>query len=164
MACIKLALIFSAWPLAIACDSRPRMSAATLVWIDLEMTGLEPETCGIVEMALILTDGELNEIADPLEMAIWQPPTVLENMSPFVRSMHDKSGLLEKVRASKTSVGDAEIKDLELVSKHASFRKARLCGNSVSQDRRFLSKYMPLLEGYLHYRQGDVSSVKELAG
>lgn len=135
----------------------------TLVWMDLEMTGLDPESCHIVQMALILTDAELNELDVPLEITIWQPDSVLETMTPYVRAMHEKSGLLEQIRRSTISVDVAEHRALEIVSQHCGYRTARLCGNSIGQDRRFLYKYMPRLEGYLHYRQVDVSSIKELA-
>ncbi|MBN1961070.1 MAG: oligoribonuclease [Deltaproteobacteria bacterium] len=140
------------------------MKKSILAWLDLEMTGLCPENCVIVQLAMILTDTELKEIASPLEINIWQPESILAEMSPFVRNMHEKSGLLAAVRNSQVSVADAEKKALELLSKHAQFRTARLCGNSIWQDRRFLVNHMPLLEGYLHYRQIDVSSIKELAG
>lgn len=128
------------------------------------MTGLDPETCVIVQLAYVLTDSELNELAPPCELTIWQPDSELAKMSPFVRNMHEKSGLLEQVRSSQISVGDAERQTLEVLTRHAPFRSARLCGNSIGQDRRFLVKYMPLLEAYLHYRQVDVSTLKELAG
>lgn len=135
-----------------------------LVWIDLEMTGLEPETCAIVEMAMILTDPELNELTKPLDICIWQPDSVLETMEPFVRKMHTKTGLLDKIRASTVSLKDAEQEALAVLSEHTNYRMSRLCGNSVWQDRRFLMKYMPRFEGYMHYRQVDVSTIKELAG
>lgn len=140
------------------------MERQVLAWLDLEMTGLDPETCAIVQLGLILTDQNLDELAPPLELTIWQPEPVLATMTPFVRSMHERSGLLEQIRASQVSVDDAEREALELIAKHAPYRSARLCGNSIGQDRRFLVKYMPVLEGYLHYRQVDVSSIKELAG
>jgi oligoribonuclease len=135
-----------------------------LCWLDLEMTGLDPETCAIVQLAMVLTDANLNELAPPLELSIWQPESTLGTMSPFVRSMHEKSGLLAQIRASQVSVSEAEHEAVELLAKHAPYRTARLCGNSIGQDRRFLVKYMPVLEGYLHYRQIDVSTLKELAG
>jgi len=135
-----------------------------LVWIDLEMTGLDPETCAIVEMAMILTDRELNRLADPFAVAIWQPESVLQSMGPFVRTMHEKTGLLDKIRASKVTVNDVESRALEILARYATYRTARLCGNSVWQDRRFLCKYMPLFDQYMHYRLVDVSTLKELAG
>lgn len=141
-----------------------KMSKPVLAWLDLEMTGLDPDTCAIVQLAMILTDSELKEVAPPLDLTIWQPESVLGTMSPFVRSMHEKSGLLAGVRTSPVAVADAERAAVELLSRHAPFRTARLCGNSIGQDRRFLVKYMPLLDGYLHYRQIDVSSIKEVAG
>jgi len=136
----------------------------TLVWMDLEMTGLDPESCAIVQIAVIVTDTELKQLADPLDIVVWQPESVLETMSPFVRQMHQRSGLLYKIRASELSNEDAERRALELITEHAPFKTARLCGNSIGQDRRFLYKHMPSLENYLHYRQIDVSTLKELAG
>ena len=133
-----------------------------LVWLDLEMTGLDPETCAIVELALIITDRELNAVADPLNLAIWQPESVLDKMSPYVRKMHTKSGLIERIRASTISVEDAEKKAIEKVTDYCKFQTAPLCGNTIGQDRRFLFKYMPTFENFLHYRSIDVSTVKEL--
>lgn len=135
-----------------------------LVWMDLEMTGLDPGSCAIVQLAIILTDLQLNELAEPLDVVIWQPDSVLQSMSPFVRDMHERSGLLPKIRESKVSVADAERMALKLVSEFSRFGTARLCGNSIGQDRRFLFAHMPSLENYLHYRQIDVSTLKELAG
>ena len=135
-----------------------------LVWMDLEMTGLDPERCAIVQMAIIITDHELRQLAEPLDVGVWQPDSVLETMSPFVRDMHQRSGLLDKIRSSPVALEDAERMGLELITAHAPFRTARLCGNSIGQDRRFLYAYMPALENYLHYRQIDVSTLKELAG
>ncbi|MBI5509473.1 MAG: oligoribonuclease [Deltaproteobacteria bacterium] len=131
--------------------------------MDLEMTGLNPDDCGIVQLAMIITDTDLNEVAPPVELTVWQPESVLERMSPFVRAMHEKSGLLPKIRVSQIAVDDAERKALELLNKHVAYRAGRLCGNSVWQDRRFLMRYMPTFESYLHYRQIDVSTLKELS-
>jgi oligoribonuclease len=137
---------------------------AILFWLDCEMTGLDPDRNVLVQLAYIITDASLNEIAAPREYNIWQPASELEKMGPFVRNMHEKSGLLDKVRTSTMSVADVEHETLEVLSRHAPYRTARLCGNSVWQDRRFLARQMPQLEGYLHYRQIDVSTLKELAG
>jgi oligoribonuclease len=134
----------------------------TLVWIDLEMTGLDPETCNIVQLAMILTDTQLNRLTQPIEINIWQPESVLAAMTPFVRDMHEKTGLIAKVRASKVSLQEAERTVLEIISAHCAYRTPRLCGNSVWQDRRFLAKYMPLVESFFHYRQIDVSTIKEM--
>ncbi|HEY3357985.1 MAG TPA: oligoribonuclease [Polyangia bacterium] len=141
----------------------PTEQPPVLAWIDLEMTGLDPESCAIVQLAMILTDPELNELAPPLDLTIWQPESVLERMTPTVRTMHERSGLLAGIRASTVSVAEAERRALELLAAQAPYGTARLCGNSVSHDRRFLGRYMPVLEGYLHYRIVDVSTLKELA-
>jgi oligoribonuclease len=135
----------------------------TLVWLDLEMTGLDVKRCAIVEIGIVITGSDLAPVAE-LERVIWQPDDVLARMDPFVRDMHAKSGLLDRIRASKTSVAEAERDALALVSQHCDFREGILSGNSIHTDRRFLARYMPLLEGFLHYRQLDVSSVKVLAG
>jgi oligoribonuclease len=133
-------------------------------WVDLEMTGLDPETCVIIQMAMVLTDQELNEIAPPIDLTIWQPESKLELMSPFVRHMHSKTGLLDAVRRSDIDLYEAEKQALEILSRHSLFGTGRLAGNSVWQDRRFLSKFMPAFDSYLHYRLIDVSTLKELAG
>jgi oligoribonuclease len=132
------------------------------VWIDLEMTGLDPETCAIVEIGVIITGPDLAPLAE-LERVIWQPPEVLARMEPFVREMHTRNGLLERIRTSPTSLRDAERDVTSLISAHCGFREGVLAGNSIHQDRRFLCRYMPLVEGFLHYRQVDVSSLKVLA-
>ncbi|MEZ4271949.1 MAG: oligoribonuclease, partial [Myxococcota bacterium] len=134
-----------------------------LVWMDMEMTGLNPDTCAIIQVALILTDRDLNEIADPLDLTIWQPDSALETMNPFVRDMHTKNGLLEKVRRSDIDLEEAQEQLMEVLSKHCVYKTGRLAGNSVYQDRRFLTRYMPTVENFLHYRQVDVSCIKELA-
>jgi len=133
-----------------------------LVWVDLEMTGLNPETCAIVEIAVIITDRDLTEVSPVLNLAVWQPNSVLETMDPYVRDMHKKTCLLDKIKLSKLSVADAELKALQMVSRYCSFQSAPLCGNAIGQDRRFLIKYMPGFERFLHYRNIDVSTVKEL--
>lgn len=133
------------------------------VWLDLEMTGLDLDRCAIVEIGIVLTRGDLAPIAE-LERVIWQPEEVLARMEPFVRDMHTRSGLLDRIRASKTSLVDAERDALALVSRHAPMREGILAGNSIHTDRAFLARYMPRLEGWLHYRQVDVSSLKVLAG
>jgi oligoribonuclease len=132
------------------------------VWVDLEMTGLDPERCVIVDFALILTGPDLVPIAE-LERTVWQPEEHLARMEPFVREMHTRSGLIERIRAAKSSLRDVEKEALSLVSQHCRFGEGILAGNSIYQDRRFLTRHMPLLEGFLHYRQVDVSSLKVLA-
>lgn len=137
-------------------------SALRLVWIDLEMTGLDPETDAILEIAVVITGADLVPLTQ-YEAVIWQPESTLERMTPFVRDMHTVNGLLEKVRASEIDLRDAERKALQRISQHCALGEGVLAGNSIHQDRRFLVKYMPQLEGYLHYRQVDVSSLKVLA-
>jgi oligoribonuclease len=137
-------------------------TGARFVWLGLELTGLDDKTCSIIEMAMIITDGDLNDVA-MIEQCIWQPDSALETMSPFVRQMHTDNGLLEKVRASKLSQQDAEQKALELLTQHVPFKKGVLAGNSIWQDRRFLLRHMPFFENHLHYRQIDVSTIKVLS-
>lgn len=139
------------------------MAAETrFVWIDLEMTGLDPERCAIIEFGMILTGPDLVPIAQ-LERSVWQPSSTLETMEPFVRSMHTNNGLLDKVQKSPYSIADVEREALTILASHCGFREGILAGNSIHQDRRFLTRHMPLLEGFLHYRQVDVSSLKVLA-
>jgi len=134
-----------------------------IVWMDLEMTGLDPERERIIEMATVVTDGDLNIVAEGPELVIHQDDTVLEAMDDWNTSHHGASGLTERVRASTVSDADAEQQTLDFIKEHCRERLAPLAGNSIHQDRRFLVKYMPLLEAYLHYRNVDVSTVKELA-
>jgi oligoribonuclease len=131
------------------------------VWCDLEMTGLDPEKCAIIEMGLIITGPDLKPIAE-LERAVWQSDDVLRQMEPFVREMHTKNGLLERVRKSDFSLRQAEKDATALVSQHVDFGEGILAGNSIYMDRIFLTKFMPGFERYLHYRMLDVSSLKVL--
>lgn len=138
------------------------MAGPTMVWMDLEMTGLDVERCAIVEMGIIITGPDL-VARDELHRVIWQPPAVLDAMEPFVREMHTTNGLLAKVRASQVSTADAQRDAMEMISKHLPYKQGILCGNSIHNDRAFLRRHMPHLEDYLHYRQVDVSSLKVLA-
>ena len=134
-----------------------------LVWLDLEMTGLEVEQDTIVEIACIVTDSQLNPLDDGIDIVIHQDADALARMDDFVRRMHTKSGLLPLIGTSDVSVGAAERRTLEYVRKHVTTpRTAPLCGNSIGTDRRFLDRYMNELENFLHYRSVDVSSLKEL--
>ena len=137
------------------------MDAQRFVWLDLEMTGLNPDEDVILEVGVIITGADLVPLAE-LERVVWQPDEALARMRPFVREMHEKNGLTAKVRQSKVDVSEAERDVLALVTQHCSFKTAYLSGNSIYQDRRFLARQMPQLEGYLHYRQVDVSSLKVL--
>ncbi|MCC6465540.1 MAG: oligoribonuclease [Planctomycetes bacterium] len=131
-------------------------------WMDLEMTGLEPDCDVILEVACLVTGPDLAP-RDSVEHVIWQPPTVLDRMSDFVRDMHTRNGLLERVKASTTSLREAEDSVLALLARHCGPREAVLAGNSIHQDRRFIARYMPRLDAFLHYRQVDVSTLKVLA-
>jgi oligoribonuclease len=135
-----------------------------LVWMDLEMTGLEPDTDVIVEIATLVTDDDLNIVAEGPDLVIHQPAAVLSIMKPIVVEMHTKSGLLDAITSSTITLEDAGAATLEFIKLHVpEARTVPLCGNSIGTDRRFLAKYLPEIENYLHYRSVDVSSVKELA-
>jgi oligoribonuclease len=133
-----------------------------LVWMDLEMTGLVPERDTILEIATLVTDGALEMVAEGPVLAIHHPRAVLEAMDQWNREHHTASGLMERVLASSLTVADAEAQTLAFVRRYCPEHTSPLCGNSIWQDRRFLARYMPALEGYLHYRNIDVSTVKEL--
>ncbi|UQA62715.1 oligoribonuclease [Polyangium aurulentum] len=133
-----------------------------LVWVDLEMTGLDPERCAIVEIATIVTDTELSILEEGPNLVIHQPEEVLATMNDFVRDLHTRSGLLERIRASTVTTSEAAQKTFSFIQRHCVKGTARLCGNSVWKDREFLERYMPDVVGYLHYRIIDVSTLKEL--
>jgi len=133
-----------------------------LVWIDLEMTGLDPDKDCIIEMATIITDADLNIISEGPVLAIYQEDPVLEAMDEWNTRTHTASGLVERVRTSGYNETDAEALTLEFIRQYIPKNRSPLCGNSICQDRRFLHRNMPKLEAYLHYRNLDVSSIKEL--
>lgn len=132
------------------------------VWLDLEMTGLDEKSCAILQVAMVITDPNLKVLAE-IDLPIWQPESVLATMIPIVRSMHTKNSLLDRVRTSEYSIAQAESELMKILTAHVSFHKGILVGNSIYVDRRFLQTYMPMFEGYLHYRQIDVSSIKLIA-
>jgi len=135
-----------------------------LVWIDLEMTGLDPDVDSILEIAVLVTDGSLDAIIEGPDLVLHADESALESMARVVREMHGTSGLTEAVRRSQLSAGDAEKLVLEFVTSHVPEPgHAPLAGNSVHADRAFLRKHMPALEAWFHYRNVDVSTVKELA-
>lgn len=134
-----------------------------LVWMDLEMTGLEPERDVIIEIATIVTDGHLNVIAEGPVFAVHQPDILLDAMDEWNTRTHGNSGLTARVKASDVSCRDAELRTIEFLSQYVKPGTSPLCGNSIHQDRRFLVKYMPELEAFFHYRNLDVSTLKELA-
>lgn len=133
-----------------------------LVWVDLEMTGLDPEQDKIIEIASIVTDAQLNVLAEGPVVAISQPQELLDGMDDWNTEHHTRSGLLKRVIESEFSVTDAEQRTLEFVSQYLDSGKSPMCGNSICQDRRFMAKGMPELEAWFHYRNIDVSSIKEL--
>ena len=133
-----------------------------MVWVDLEMTGLEPETCVIVEIATIVTDAELTVIAEGPCLVIHQPEAELSRMNAYVRDLHTRSGLIERIQQSTVSLADAEAATVAFLEVHIQKGTTPLCGNSVWKDRAFLERYMPRVVGLLHYRMVDVSTVKEL--
>jgi oligoribonuclease len=134
-----------------------------LVWMDLEMTGLDPATDVIVEIATVVTDDQLDIVAEGPDLVIHQPDDVLATMDPVVNEMHTRSGLLDAIRTSDISLADAGAATLAFIRTNAPEpRSVPLCGNSIGTDRRFLAAYLPEIEDYLHYRSIDVSAVKEL--
>lgn len=134
-----------------------------LIWIDLEMTGLCPESDRIIEIATVITDKELNVLAEGPVIAIHQSDTVLSKMDEWNVTQHQGSGLVNRVHASKYDERKAELETIEFLKQHIPAGVSPMCGNSICQDRRFLAHYMPELEEYFHYRQIDVSTLKELA-
>jgi len=134
-----------------------------IVWMDLEMSGLDPEVERILELAVLVTNSDLEVVAEGPELVIHQPDALLDAMDEWNTSHHGASGLTERVRRSTVTERDAEEQVLAFLAQHCEPRTAPLAGNSIWQDRRFLGRYMPQLEGYLHHRIIDVSSVKELA-
>jgi oligoribonuclease len=135
-----------------------------LVWIDCEMTGLDPVTDALVEIAVVVTDSELTLLDEGLDILIATDPAKLESMESVVREMHTQSGLLEALETATTTLEDAEQQVLDYVARFVpDKRKAPLCGNSIATDRGFIARYMPKLDDHLHYRMVDVSSIKELA-
>ena len=134
-----------------------------LAWMDLEMTGLDHTADVIVEIATLVTDDELNVVAEGPDIAIHHDEDILMRMDPFVVDMHTRSGLLDAIRASTMSLDEAGARTLEFIKSHVPEpRSVPLCGNSIGTDRRFLAAHLPLIEQHLHYRSIDVSSVKEL--
>lgn len=133
-----------------------------LVWLDLEMTGLNPEQDSIIEIATVVTDSALNIIAEGPVFAIFHSDEVLAGMDEWNTRQHNQSGLVERVRTSTTSMREAEVATLNFLSQYIEKGKVPLCGNSIWQDRRFLYRYMPELANFFHYRNIDVSTLKEL--
>jgi len=141
------------------------VSAVTpnLVWIDLEMSGLDPDTCSILEIATIVTNADLEILEEGPDLVVHQPDEVLAAMDDWCTRHHGESGLTQAVRSSLITLADAEAQTIAFIGKHTEPGTSPLCGNSIWQDRRFIARYMQNLDGFLHYRMIDVSTVKELA-
>jgi oligoribonuclease len=137
--------------------------ANRLIWIDLEMTGLLPESDRIIELALVVTDHDLNTVAEAPVWAVHQDDITLEAMDAWNQSTHGRSGLIDRVKTSTLTEVDVEAAALLFLRQHVPPKVSPMCGNSICQDRRFLARSMPTLEGYFHYRNLDVSTLKELA-
>ncbi|WP_305074962.1 oligoribonuclease [Propionivibrio sp.] len=133
-----------------------------LVWLDMEMTGLDPERDRIIEMAMIVTDGNLVTVAESPVWAVHQSDEVLDAMDDWNKNTHGKSGLIERVRASTLDEAAVEAAALAFMQEYVAKRISPMCGNSIGQDRRFMVRYMPVLEDWFHYRNIDVSTLKEL--
>ena len=141
------------------------MSASpdNLIWIDLEMTGLDPETDRIIEIATIVTDDHLNILAEGPVIAIHQPNNILDGMDEWCTTHHGRSGLTQRVRESRVGEAEAELKTLAFLREYLPEGASPMCGNSICQDRRFMARWMPKLEAFFHYRNLDVGTLKELA-
>ncbi len=137
--------------------------ASRLIWIDLEMTGLKPESDRIIEVALVVTDGDLATVAEAPVWALHQDDVALDAMDSWNKGTHGRSGLIDRVKASTFTEAAVEAAALAFLREHVPGKASPMCGNSICQDRRFLARWMPQLEDYFHYRNLDVSTLKELA-
>jgi oligoribonuclease len=141
---------------------KPKQDATHIVWLDMEMTGLEPDQDRIIELAMMVTDSQLNVLAVSEAIAVHQSDAVLEGMDQWNKTTHGRSGLVERVKASAINERAAELAMLEFMKPWVAARTSPMAGNSICQDRRFMARYMPELERYFHYRNLDVSTIKEL--
>jgi oligoribonuclease len=139
-----------------------RPNEFNLVWVDMEMTGLDPDNDRIIEVAVVVTDSSLNVLGEGPVFAIHQPDEVLDRMDAWNKGTHGRSGLIDRVKASTVSEADAEAALIEFLKKYVPNGKSPMCGNSICQDRRFMARGMPKLEAFFHYRNLDVSTLKEL--
>ncbi len=137
--------------------------ANNLIWLDMEMTGLDPDRDRVIEIAMVATDSVLNTLAESPVVVVHQPAAVLDAMDDWNKSTHGKSGLIERVRASVTDEAAATAQLLAFMREHVPERTSPMCGNSICQDRRFMARWLPGLEAYFLYRNLDVSTLKELA-
>ena len=139
-----------------------RPNEFNLVWIDMEMTGLDPDKDRIIEVAAVVTDPELNILAQGPVFAIHQSDAMLDGMDAWNKGTHGRSGLIERVKASTVTEAEAEVQLIEFLKRYVPSGKSPMCGNSICQDRRFMARGMPKLEAFFHYRNLDVSTLKEL--
>jgi len=150
----------------VKCSNKENIMACSdtnLIWLDLEMTGLEPESDVILEIASIVTDSHLNILEEGPVFAIYQPDNILDNMNQWCIDHHCKSGLTKRCQESTTDIETASRETIKFLEKYVPKGISPMCGNSIGQDRRFINKYMPEFEDYFHYRNIDVSTIKELA-
>jgi oligoribonuclease len=133
-----------------------------LVWLDMEMTGLDPDNDRVIELAMVITNSQLEIVAESAVWALHQPDAVLDAMDDWNKKTHGKSGLIEKVKSSALDEAEVEAQALDFLKRHVPSGKSPMCGNSICQDRRFMARHMPKLEAYFHYRNLDVSTLKEL--
>ncbi|HWV18965.1 MAG TPA: oligoribonuclease [Rhodocyclaceae bacterium] len=133
-----------------------------LIWLDMEMTGLDPEKDKIIELAVVITNSQLETVAEGPVWVVHQSNEVLDGMDDWNKGTHGRSGLIDKVKASTLTEAEVEAQCLEFIKQHVPARISPMCGNSIGQDRRFMVRYMPKLEEYFHYRNLDVSTLKEL--
>jgi oligoribonuclease len=151
-------------PAALAAAERhPRYSESNLIWVDMEMSGLNPDSDRVLEVAAVVTDAKLEVIAQGPVLVVHQADMVLAAMDSWNTATHGRSGLTEKVRASQLHESEVELEMLAFLARHAPAGKSPMCGNSICQDRRFMVRTMPQLEAWFHYRNLDVSTLKELA-
>jgi len=152
----------SANPSANPAAAPQRPNEMNLVWVDMEMTGLDPDNDRIIEVAVVVTDADLNVIAEGPVFAIHQSDATLDKMDNWNKGTHGKSGLIDRVKASTVSEADAEAQLIAFLKQYVPANKSPMCGNSICQDRRFMARGMPKLEAFFHYRNLDVSTLKEL--
>ncbi len=138
-------------------------SSDNLIWLDMEMTGLNPDRDRIIEIAAVITDSQLEKVAESPVLVVHQPTSILDAMDDWNKATHARSGLVEKVKASRLDEAEVEEQMLGFLEQYVPSNTSPLCGNSICQDRRFLARWMPRLEQHFHYRNLDVSTLKELA-
>ncbi len=148
--------------MATAASPAPRPNEFNLVWVDMEMTGLDPDNDRIIEVAVVVTDAELNVIAEGPVFAIHQSDATLDKMDNWNKGTHGRSGLIDRVKASTVTEAQAELELIAFLKQYVPANKSPMCGNSICQDRRFMARGMPKLEAFFHYRNLDVSTLKEL--